>query len=520
MSGTVTLELLKTALLLFRLFVVTVLESEVKTKFLKSPDMQKNRLTERPFKKTLKKSLKQLRETIYSEGISSKQKILLSERLSEYKSMATDHESENNSNVESRNMWGQKDLHSILRERSDRIFHLENEIEECKRHNLKLMEDRKRVKIDFRAFGSTEQVTEEKNREILSLKSKINLLQNKIRDAEIQMTNDRESIEVWKESNRKLTDLSNQKRVSPVNHDFLAVQPIANSEQELSKLRDLNAELQNELRASRDCVKMQSQRVSNLEKMLKDMENRSKLAQFPANLELSDIESALVEELNGITAAFDNICSTNKALESQIESLVNANSGLVTDIMALKNRIRLLEESRSFIDKERKRLEELRDQLSSESKLVHDRLLKNERQCAEKDKKIAEYRTLLINLQASGKILEKELSTINTAYRSVQDELHELRDDFNSLEIEHQNAKRLCDSFRSVCDGDVVEDLERYKRILRCSLCDSNLKSCVLSKCMHTFCEECISNRFKSRQRKCPNCQTEFSMNDVRKLYL
>lgn len=483
--------------------------------------MQKNRFMEKPFKKTLKESLKQLKEIIINEGLNSKQKILLSERLSEYKSMTSDHELENNSNVKSKNMWGQKDLYSVLRERNDRIFHLENEIEECKRHNLKLMEDRKRVKVDFGALGSSEQVIEEKNREILSLKSRIDLLQSKIRDAELQISKDRETIETWKESNRKLMDLSNQKK-SPVYHDLFTVQPAVESNKELSRLRDLNAELQGELQASKDYAKMQSQRAINLEKMLKDMENRSKLTQFPGDLQLNDIESALVEELNGITAAFDSICSTNKALDSQVESLMHTSSSLTTDNMALKSRIRLLEESKAFVDRERKRVEELKDQLSSESKLIHDKLFKNEKQSVEKDRKIAEYRTLLINLQASGKVLEKELSAVNTAYRSVQDELHKLRDDFNRLEIEYQNMKRLCDSFRSVCsaDGDVVEDLERYKRVLRCSLCDSNLKSCVLSKCMHTFCEECISNRFKSRHRKCPNCQTEFNMNDVKKLYL
>lgn len=484
--------------------------------------MQKNRLMERSFKKTLKESLKQLRETIAKEGIDSKQKILLSKRLNEYKSMAGDHELENNSNVEYKSIWGQKDMHSILRERSDRIFQLENEIEECKRHNLKLMEDRKRTKIDFGTLDTTEHVINEKNREILGLKNRITNLQGRIEDAELQISRDHESIEAWKESNRRLTDLLNQGKTPPVYHDFIVANSTASTERELSKLRELNSELQNELCASKDCSKMQSQRICSLENMLKDMENRSKFAQHPTNIQLNDVESALMEELNGITAAFDSICSTNKALEAQIGSLTHTNSELVSSNMALKNKIGILEESKSFIDRERKRLEELRDYLSNESKLICEKVAKSEKQIAEKDKKIVEYRTLLINLQASGKTLEKELCAVSTAYRSVQENLCKLKDDFNRLEVEYQNAKRLCESFRNVCnaDGDIVEDLERYKRILRCSLCDINLKSCALTKCMHTFCEECISNRFKSRQRKCPNCQTEFIMSDVKKLYL
>ncbi|KAI9102032.1 hypothetical protein DFS34DRAFT_647815 [Phlyctochytrium arcticum] len=64
------------------------------------------------------------------------------------------------------------------------------------------------------------------------------------------------------------------------------------------------------------------------------------------------------------------------------------------------------------------------------------------------------------------------------------------------------------------------KQLEEYKLLLKCSSCNDNFKSHVLSKCMHTFCKSCIEHMWNSRQRKCPTCGIAFAHQDIRQVYL
>jgi len=75
---------------------------------------------------------------------------------------------------------------------------------------------------------------------------------------------------------------------------------------------------------------------------------------------------------------------------------------------------------------------------------------------------------------------------------------------------------------QSVGNGDEVllEEIREYKEILTCPSCKTNRKDCVLSKCRHMFCYECLSRRYNSRQRKCPKCNMSFAANDFSRVFL
>lgn len=72
----------------------------------------------------------------------------------------------------------------------------------------------------------------------------------------------------------------------------------------------------------------------------------------------------------------------------------------------------------------------------------------------------------------------------------------------------------------SVMTKDLQEELEIYKKLMKCNSCHIREKGVVLLKCMHVFCKECIDTRLETRQRKCPNCGESFGANDVRPIYL
>lgn len=72
----------------------------------------------------------------------------------------------------------------------------------------------------------------------------------------------------------------------------------------------------------------------------------------------------------------------------------------------------------------------------------------------------------------------------------------------------------------SLATKEIQDELNIYKKLMKCNSCHTREKSVVLLKCMHVFCKECIDIRLETRQRKCPNCTESFSANDVKPIYL
>jgi len=71
-------------------------------------------------------------------------------------------------------------------------------------------------------------------------------------------------------------------------------------------------------------------------------------------------------------------------------------------------------------------------------------------------------------------------------------------------------------------DGTMVdEDLgSLYRQLVKCSVCGERDRSCVLRRCSHTFCEQCITKCLQNRNRKCPKCHASFGDTDIVKFIL
>merc|ERR1712139_663963 len=57
---------------------------------------------------------------------------------------------------------------------------------------------------------------------------------------------------------------------------------------------------------------------------------------------------------------------------------------------------------------------------------------------------------------------------------------------------------------------DLKRQVDEGRARLSCPICHRNDKSAILTKCMHTFCYECLNKRYETRQRKCPKCGLAF----------
>jgi len=71
----------------------------------------------------------------------------------------------------------------------------------------------------------------------------------------------------------------------------------------------------------------------------------------------------------------------------------------------------------------------------------------------------------------------------------------------------------------SVKEAQLQGEVDKCMSLLKCSTCKLNLRTTVLTKCMHTFCKQCVDARISTRQRKCPACNLAFGQGDVQQLY-
>ena len=67
---------------------------------------------------------------------------------------------------------------------------------------------------------------------------------------------------------------------------------------------------------------------------------------------------------------------------------------------------------------------------------------------------------------------------------------------------------------------ELKEQVDLYKRLLKCNSCKTRDKNAVIVKCMHVFCRTCLDMRIETRQRKCPNCGEPFGQGDIRNIFL
>ncbi|KAI0093033.1 BRE1-domain-containing protein [Irpex rosettiformis] len=91
-------------------------------------------------------------------------------------------------------------------------------------------------------------------------------------------------------------------------------------------------------------------------------------------------------------------------------------------------------------------------------------------------------------------------------------------------EVDRQSAKLKTSVTNQSISGTAREaqlqsEVDKCMSLLKCSTCKMNMRNTVITKCMHSFCKNCVNERIASRQRKCPACNLPFSQGEVQQLY-
>lgn len=110
---------------------------------------------------------------------------------------------------------------------------------------------------------------------------------------------------------------------------------------------------------------------------------------------------------------------------------------------------------------------------------------------------------------------KKEIGEILKKNQRLQEQNAILSSEKNVLD------KRLSSTAAGKDDTVAKEDqfLPVFMQMVTCKVCNLRNKDCIIIKCSHSFCRECIDENLRSRHRKCPGCGIQFSQNDVRPFY-
>ncbi|KAK0241787.1 hypothetical protein EDD85DRAFT_820353 [Armillaria nabsnona] len=138
-----------------------------------------------------------------------------------------------------------------------------------------------------------------------------------------------------------------------------------------------------------------------------------------------------------------------------------------------------------------------------------NKLLRNTSQAVEQS---------LVEIRQRVADLENQLESKRAQLRKQDENMAHLKKD-HERQLMKQRMAAATTATKPIKDSELQVQLDEAMSLLKCSTCKQSMRTIVLSKCMHTFCKDCIDARLSTRQRKCPSCNLAFGQNDVLQIY-
>ncbi|KRY76587.1 E3 ubiquitin-protein ligase BRE1B [Trichinella pseudospiralis] len=253
--------------------------------------------------------------------------------------------------------------------------------------------------------------------------------------------------------------------------------------------------------------------------------------------------STLYDEIGTTGDALDQALSKNKTLADLISEKDNAMLKMMERQLATSQAMRSLEGEKKELAEMVRTLERQlqvqdadKEQLLKKLSFVESNLFRVVREGQRVNELIANHRNEYMELQSNlltstqnVKRLESSLETTRQdltkqieLLENAQTEANRFRSTIGQLEKKLRRAYRGAENIKETTVVDLQireEQIFALKQKVLCALCKLNQLNRVLLKCGHLFCDVCIDNLLKQRQRKCPNCMTIFSHQDVRNVY-
>ncbi|KAI0743501.1 BRE1-domain-containing protein [Daedaleopsis nitida] len=299
-------------------------------------------------------------------------------------------------------------------------------------------------------------------------------------------------------------------------------------------------------------------RVAALEKTLESVEGdrgdiakneaelRRQLVQVQKELEkYHATESALFDELDRLTSAWETLEKQVKKKVYDLSALEDRISKLNTERAKAENKFFQCVRDKEAVDAERRKLAVNLEKAAKAIETLTDteKNMTNRLHTVEREAMI--FRKLSESHRNRGELLDTELAEWRMRAESEKKTVEEFRAAFaeHTLSIERKRTelrkleesllktkkdaekhasklKSVAGSSGSTKEAELQKEVNNCMTLLKCSTCQINWRNTVITKCMHTFCKQCVEARIATRQRKCPACNLPFSQGEVQTLYL
>ena len=240
--------------------------------------------------------------------------------------------------------------------------------------------------------------------------------------------------------------------------------------------------------------------------------------------DLNDVSQKNISELN----------ETIKNLKNKIDELNQNFSRVLNEKTESKQTVSFLTEMKEVLEKKNDAYKEQLENYSIYTKKMENELdmlkklnnsLEEAKKLNEKDidilkaknienlKNIDKEKMLKDDLQNKYNDLKnykKKMTTDYDVLKMKYDELCKSKQyDPNSLDVDNINK-----------ENEVLKlENQKFREMVHCKVCKTEIKNVVITKCFHTFCKKCIDAAIESRKRRCPICRELISQNDVKKIF-
>jgi len=246
----------------------------------------------------------------------------------------------------------------------------------------------------------------------------------------------------------------------------------------------------------------------------------------------------------------DSLMDTNSRLLRQVSEKEEVNAKSLSSILHLKSMTEQLTEQRDNLEQQASSANQLAlaarlasnakdrvsDELTKEKKAIEERLEKSDKELAEAKAELAE-----LKKDNSGKIskhaaLAQELANalkrcdeLVAEGEAKREEIRRLVDSVDRAEREARVSKEKLETLTKNSHGGAVSEftveqlttqVSVLKSRLACPVCHYRDKCCIITKCGHLHCKQCVDERISNRSRKCPTCNQMFSKTDVTDVFL
>lgn len=250
----------------------------------------------------------------------------------------------------------------------------------------------------------------------------------------------------------------------------------------------------------------------------------------------------------------DAILATNSRLLQQITEKDEMNAKSLSTILHLKSLTEQLKLENDNLEQQAKSASQLAlaarlasnakarvsEEVVKEKELLEEKLSLAESEAAQLKKELEQLSNDLS--EGSGKVSALQSKFENSVKRcdelvseieAKNEEIRRLMDSLTQTEREAQNTKeKLNKIMQSSTGGDVrvgassftVDQLNTQISVLKdrlaCPVCHYRDKECIIMRCRHMHCKQCVDERISNRSRKCPTCNNKFSEKDVEDVWL